>query len=184
MRWIMMAIMGLMIGVTAHAAEYRVLADRKVNFDAYKTFRFEKITITRASGAKVKQENLDRLREAVTERLVKEGLAEDKTKADLEVTLTAGSEAELSLAETQGVPYFDGAWRILPKSGESDIQDAAAGAPKYSQASLRIDLKDSKTGVVVWRALISDLVRLPVSQQVIAAALAKVFEQYPPPPAE
>lgn len=184
MRIMIMAIIGMMAAVLAHAAEYKVLADRKVNFDVYKTFSFDRVTITRTSGAKVKKANLDNLREAVAERLAKEGLSEDKVAPDLLVTVTAGAEAALSPAETQGVPYFDGAWRILPKSGETGGQDAALGESKYGQASLRIDLKDGKTGAVVWRALVSDLVRLPVSQQVVDAALAKAFEQYPPPPAE
>lgn len=184
MRNIVMIIIGMMAAVTAHAAEFKVLADRKVNFDAYKTFSFDKVSITRASGAKVKQSNLDNLREAVASRLVKEGLAEDKVKSDLVVTVIAGAEAALSAAQTQGVPYFDGAWRILPKDGGPGAQDATPGESKYGQASLRIDLKDRKTGAVVWRALVSDLVRLPVSEQVVDAALANAFEQYPPTAAE
>lgn len=178
-----MAILGVLAATAAHAIDYKVLADRKVNFDAYKTFRFDKVTITRASGAKVKAANIDKLRDAVAERLLKEGLVEDTKKADLVVTVTAGSEAALSREETQGVPYFDGAWRILPKE-HGAAQEAAPGVPEYSQASLRVDLKDRKTGAVVWRALGADLVRLPVSQQIIADALAKAFEQYPPPAAE
>lgn len=184
MRRLMIVMMGFLAAVTVHAADYKVLADRKVNFDAYKTFRFEKVTITRINGKKVKPANFEHLRDAIAERLVKEGLTKDDHKPDLLVTVIAGTEAALSPAETQGVPYFDGAWRILPKTGEPAVEDDHLGESKYGQASLRIDLKDSKTGNVVWRVLVSDLVRLPISRQIVATALEKAFEQYPPPASE
>ncbi len=175
MQKILVLLAALLVASTAQAAEYRILADRKADFDNFKTFRFDKVTITRSSGATVKSRNTDSLRAAVAEQLLKEGLTETKGGSDLIVSVIAGIDARLQAVETQGMPYFDGAWRILPK------ESPAPQLMEYNQATLRVDLKNAASGEVVWRALVSDMVRLPVSQERVAAALAKAFQQYPPP---
>ncbi|HEX6591058.1 MAG TPA: DUF4136 domain-containing protein [Moraxellaceae bacterium] len=176
----------LLAGGLAQAADFKVLADRKADFGAFKTFKFDKVTITRSSGAKVKQANKDKLRDVVASQLVKEGLTQagDGAPADVVVSVIAGTDAKLQPSETQGVPYFDGTWKILPKERPSGEPDAPAEAPMYNQATLRIDIRNAKSGDVVWRALMSDLVQLPVSEQKVQSVVSKAFEQYPPPPAE
>jgi hypothetical protein len=177
--------LALLLAVTAaHAADYKILADRTVNFDAIKTFSVDKVTITRSSGAKVKQANYDRLRAAVVDRLTKKGLQENDKNPDVLVSVIGGVDAKLQPSETQGMPYFDGAWRVLPKATDEQPLDQPFQEAKYNQATLRIDIRNAKTKAVVWRALASDLVQLPVSEQKVTTVLEEAFKQYPPPPAQ
>lgn len=174
----------LLLAMTAaHAADYKILADRTVDFDAIKTFSIDKVTITRLSGAKVRQSNYDRLRAAVVDRLTKKGLKEDDKNPDVLVTVIGGVDAKLQPAETQGMPYFDGEWRVLPRVSDEQPLDQPFQESKYNQATLRIDIRNARTKVVVWRALASDLVQLPVSEQKVTTVLEEAFKQYPPPPA-
>jgi len=87
MRWITMAIIGLVAGMTAYAADYKVLADRKVDFDAYKTFSFDKQS---------SHKNNSRFKSQV---------APDLSQCPAE-----------NGSESSATGYFDGAWRAKPNS--------------------------------------------------------------------
>lgn len=175
----------VLVAGAVQATDYKVLADRKVDFNLFKTYKIDKVTITRSSGAKVKKANIDSLRAAVVRQLEKEGLTEakDQDKPDVLVSVLAGVDAGLKPAEMQGEPYFDGTWRILPKVTPAEGTELAEPAT-YNQATLRIDIRNASNKQIVWRALASDVVRLPVPEQKVNEVLDKAFEQYPPPPAE
>lgn len=185
MKKTIMAGLGLLLSAgLAQAGDYKVLADRQANFSSFKTFKIEQVEIHRTSGAKVKQANHDRLRNAVKAQLVKEGLSEVSSNPDVIVNVVAGIDPQLQTAETQGMPYFDGTWKILPKEMPEGAANQAGNEAKYNQATLRVDIRDAKTKAVVWRAIGEGLVQLPVSDQKVNAALDKAFAQFPPPPAE
>lgn len=183
-RQIMAGALVVLASGALHAEEYKILADRSVSFDAIKTFRIDRVTITRTSGAKVKQANLDKLRAVIKEQLLEEGLTEVNEVPDVIVTVTAGVDASMVTRETQAMPYFDGEWRVLPPEEKPTDPTGTPSEEKYGQATLQIDLRKSADKKVVWRALIEDVVQLPVSKEVVAKVLGKAFEQYPPPPAE
>ncbi|MDQ8036437.1 MAG: DUF4136 domain-containing protein [Pedobacter sp.] len=165
----------------AQALDFKVLADRNADFKGIATYKIDDVKIIRSSGAKVKQANVDALRAAVEQKLQEEGLSKSD-KPDVRVSVVAGTEPGAQVANTQIEPYFDGAWRVLPKQGTSE--EAPEQEPVYSQATLRIDIKNAKTGDVIWRAIANDTVKLPVTRKFVDAQLHQVFEQFPPPAAQ
>lgn len=184
-RQIMAGALVVLASGALHAEEYKVLADRAVNFDTIKTFRVDRVTITRTSGAKVKQANIDGLRAITRAQLLKEGLQESNEAPDVMVTVTAGVDASLHTRETQGMPYFDGnQWQILPQEEQETDPTGKPKEVKYGQGTLQIDLRKRDGNKVVWRALIEDVVQLPVSKELVTKVVSNAFEQYPPPPAE
>jgi hypothetical protein len=164
---------------TAQALDFKVLADRNADFQRIATYAVDEVKIIRASGAKVKKANIDALRAAVEQKLQAEGLSKSDTP-DVRVFVVAGVEAGAQPSNTQAEPYFDGQWRVLPKQGGQDSQ-APDQPMTYNQASLRIDIKDAKSGDVIWRAVAHDVVRLPVSRKFMDATLHQIFDQFPPP---
>lgn len=179
----MIVMLAAMTAATAaQALDFKVLADRKADFGSIATYKIDDVKIIRASGAKVKQANVDNLRAAVEQKLQEEGLNKSD-KPDVRIFVVAGVEAEAQPANTQAEPYFDGQWRVLPKQGGEDSQ--APDQPlTYNQATLRIDIKDAKTGDVIWRAVANDVVKLPVARKLMDATLHQIFEQFPPPSAQ
>lgn len=137
--------------------------------------------VIRASGAKVRLSNIDNLRAAVDQKLQEEGLTKDESNPDIHVAVIAGVDAGHQPGNTQVEPYFDGQWRILPKPGG---EEAPEQPMTYNQATLRIDIKDAKTGNVIWRVQASDVIKLPVNRAFMDATLHQIFDQFPPPAAQ
>lgn len=173
------AALAMLLSGMVQAADYKILADQKADFSRFKTFRIDNVSITRVNGAKVKKANMDRLRAAVKEELIREGLTESPEAPDLVVIVKAGMNVVMHSQETQGMPYFNGSWQILPQ--EQPVPSGEPNEEKYGQASLQIDLRQAAGNAVVWRAVLEDVVRLPVSKETVSNSLKKVFEQYPPP---
>jgi hypothetical protein len=176
-RKIIVAMAVLMATTAAEAKDLKVLADRSADFKAFSTYSISAITITRASGAKVKQANIDALRAAVEQQLQEEGLTRDDKNPDVKVSVVAGVNAGEQPGNMQGEPYFDGQWRVLPKQGGEESPEQA---PTYNQTTLRIDIKNAKTGAVIWRAIQDEVIKLPVTRKFMDAHLHEIFEQYPP----
>lgn len=180
-RKVFLALAVMAASTAAQAGDIKVLADRNADFKSLATYKISDVKIIRSSGAKVKQRNIDALRAAIEQKLQEEGLSKGDNP-DVVVFVVAGTEPGAQVANTQMEPYFDGAWRVLPK--ESPVAEAPDQPPVYSQAQLRIDIKDAKTGNVIWRSIIEDVVKLPVSREYVDAKLHEAFEQFPPPAAK
>lgn len=171
----------VVVGAGAEAKDLKVLADRSADFKAVSTYSISEVTIKRASGAKVKQANIDALRAAVEQKLQEEGLTKNDENPDVKVSVIAGVNAGVQPGDMQGEPYFDGQWRVLPKQGG---EEAPEQAPTYNQTTLRIDIKNARTGAVIWRAIEDELIKLPVTRKFVDARLHEIFEQYPPAAAQ
>lgn len=181
-RKLIVAMAVLTATTAAHALDFKVLADRNADFKSIATYSMGDVQIIRSSGAKVKKANIDALREAVEQKLQEEGLKRDDAAPDVRVSVIAGTQPSSQPDNMQGEPYFDGQWRVLPKQGKSE--EAPEQPMVYSQATLRIDIKDVKSGNVIWRAVGNDMVKLPVTRKFMDAQLHLVFEQFPPPAAQ
>ncbi len=179
-RKLIVAITVVAATAVAQTMEFKVLADRKADFKSIATYAIDDVKIIRASGAKVKKANIDNLRAAVEQKLQEEGLSKSD-QPDVLVSVIAGVEAGEQPGNMQGEPYFDGQWRVLPKEGGAEAPEQA---PTYNQATLRIDIKNAKTGEVIWRAQAHEVVKLPVSRKFMDAHVHRIFEQYPPPAAQ
>ncbi|MGH8494428.1 MAG: DUF4136 domain-containing protein [Moraxellaceae bacterium] len=182
-RKLIVAMVVMTATTAAQALDFKVLADRKVDFKDLATYKIDDVKIIRTSGAKVKKANVDALRAAVEQKLQEEGLSASDSSPDVRVSVVAGTEEGMQPSNTQAEPYFDGQWRVLPKQGGED-SEAPDQPMTYNQATLRIDIKNAKTGDVIWRAVANDVVKLPVSRKFVDATLHQIFEQFPPPAAQ
>lgn len=142
-RKLFVAMAAVVAASSVQALDFKVLADRGADFKKISTYKIDDVQVIRASGAKVRQSNIDNLRAAVDQKLQEEGLTKDESNPDIHVAVIAGVDAGHQPGNTQVEPYFDGQWRILPKPGG---EEAPEQPMTYNQATLRIDIKDAKTG--------------------------------------
>jgi hypothetical protein len=131
----------LMVCVLSAAQELKVERDKGADLSQYKTFKLgEGEIITPKDLRLVEDTTLHRwVRHAVTSELIKKGLKQVDSSADLIVSYIAGTQQRTDAGNV-------GPLGLTPGSNPSQtyLRD-------YRQGSLVIDLNDAKTNKLVWR---------------------------------
>lgn len=176
-KWAFMLMLACWAG-TVGADDFKVMANHEVDFASIISFRIDNVT----SSGGVSQANLDGLREVVKGYLLREGLRESKEVADVAVMVTSGVDVGMQNRELQGMPYYEGnQWHVLPRDEKESDPITAPMSERVGSGSLQIEMRN-KDKQVIWRAIMRDVVNLPVSRDDLTRALDQVFAHYPPPP--
>ena len=154
--------------------------DRAVDFSRYHTFRI--------AGGHLVHEGVsddantlvkDRIATALRGALQAKGLQENPGQADLEVGYFGGarSRTEVERMPAYGPgpgfgPFWTGGW------WDPTYNDWWART--YNEGTLIIDLVDTQTKRLIWRAYAQTEVQVPISDQKIADAVNKAFQNFPP----
>jgi hypothetical protein len=171
----------LLLGLASACATVSVKTDYDpaVDFGRYRTFQVldGKLIVNghRDDGNTLVK---DRIRSAITQELAGRGLQPVDTGADLMVTYTAGARTVTEI-ETTG-PY-DGGWG--PYWGPGGWWGPGYSdwwTREYTRGTLVIDLIDSATKKLVWRAYAEADVTSPDARNIIQKAVHKAFQKFPP----
>lgn len=187
MRKIPLFIASLLAAATFATAQVNVDYDHKVDFSQYRTFQFEPGRIIRNLDLKDADSSLinANVQEAVTADLGKKGLSPATGNADLTVTFLAGAKKkqEIENAVTSpgfgpglGFPYgryyATGGWW---GTGWDDwwVND-------YEQGTLLLDIYDTKTKELVWRAYAVSDINNYNERKFVDKEVDKALKHFPP----
>jgi hypothetical protein len=149
--------------------------DKNVDFSSYRTFAFDK------AGARNPFVNM-MIVEAIERELTARGLTKVESDPDLLVVYLAATVPNL---QVQSVPFYhvvNPAYSGMVGSSHAQVWDVTTG-------TLVIDLSDRKTGRVVFRGTVNEVLQRAPSADLQADAktvskpinkgIAKVFKKYP-----
>jgi hypothetical protein len=149
--------------------------DKNVDFSNYKTYEFDK------AGARNPFVNM-MIVEAIERELTSRGLTKVDTDPDLRVVYLAATGPNLQVASVPFYHVVNPAYSGMVGSSHSQMWDVTTG-------TLVIDLFDLKTGRVVFRGTINEVLQRAPSADLQADAktvskpvnkgIAKIFKKYP-----
>ena len=160
--------------------------DKTVNFAQYHTFAFEKGRIVTRLGTPDTNNTLagDRLQEAIVSQLSAKGLQSVTQNPDLVVTYVAGARTRQeveSLGPTPyASPYFGGPFRF-DRGAYFGTGYNQFYTNTYTEGTLILDLIDTRTKHLVWRAYVTGPVDKP-DQKAINGAVSAALKKFPPKP--
>lgn len=165
--------MGLAMFLTtaSFAQQVKTDYDRSANFDAYKTFSFEKIQTEDPLW-------VDRIKSAVASVLTAKGWSQVQSGGDVSVVAVEMTQNR----ETLDTFYnsFGGGWRW---GGFGDgFGDATTTTDTYQVGTLVVDLFDTKTKQLLWRGSASDTLSNKSSKNIkdLDKGVEKMFAHFPP----
>ncbi len=153
--------------------------DRNVDFTHYRTFAFLGGHIW-ANGIPDDNNTLvkDRIRNAIVGELTAKGLQQVTSNPDVYVAYLAGARRRTEI-ETTG-PYFTGFGPYVGVGGWWGPMYTNWWARTYDEGTLVIDLLDSQSKKLVWRAYAQTEINNPVSEQKTQKVMDKAFRNFPP----
>jgi hypothetical protein len=170
----------------AALAEVRVDLDRHKDFSQYRTFNVEIGALVRPDGSVDETNTLaeNRIRQAVTSELLARGLEPTDEGPSLLVRVSGRNTERVSVISSGPVypryywrrrwgywrPYRYGYW------GTPYYEDV--WTRRYLEGALTVDVIESRTGALVYRALVTDEVGKDLDKQV-TKSIDKAFKKFP-----
>ena len=158
--------------------------DKSVNFAQYHTFAFQKGRIVTRLGTPDPNNTLvaDRIQAAVVNQFQQKGLSETTQNPDLVATYVAGAKTKQEIENLGPQPYFSpyfGGPFGFERGGYYGAGYNQFYTNTYTEGTLILDLMDTRTKKLVWRAYVTGPVDKP-DQKAINGAVAAALKQFPP----
>lgn len=160
--------------------------DKTVNFAQYHTFAFEKGRIATRLGTPDPGNTLvaDRIRDAVVNQLSAKGLQPTTQNPDLVATYVAGARTRQEVENLGPNPYYSsyfGGPFGFDRGGYFGRGYDQFYTNTYTEGTLILDLIDTHTKHLVWRAYVTGPVDNP-DQKAINNAVSAALKKFPPAP--
>ena len=158
--------------------------DKSANFAQYHTFAFQKGRIVTRLGTTDPNNTLvaDRIQAAVVDQFQQKGLSETTQNPDLVATYVAGAKTKQEIENLGPQPYFSpyfGGPFGFERGGYYGAGYNQFYTNIYTEGTLILDLMDTRTKKLVWRAYVTGPVDKP-DQKAINGAVAAALKQFPP----
>ena len=158
--------------------------DKSVNFAQYHTFAFQKGRIVTRLGTTDPNNTLvaDRIQAAVVNQFQQKGLSETTQNPDLVATYVAGAKTKQEIENLGPQPYYSsyfGGPFGFERGGYYGAGYNQFYTNTYTEGTLILDLMDTHTKKLVWRACVTGPVDKP-DQKAIDGAVAAALKQFPP----
>ncbi len=154
--------------------------DHHVDFSSYHTFQLVGGHLIHEGIADDNNTLVkDRIESALRAALQAKGLQESPGNAQIDVGFYAGAR---SRTEVEGMPPYGPGAGFGPfwTGGWWDPTFNDWWTRTYSEGTLIIDLVDTHTKRLIWRAYAQAEIQVPVSDQKIREAVDKAFQNFPP----
>jgi hypothetical protein len=173
----------------AVAQDVRYAFENNAGFSRFKTYKWVPVKEAAANKDAAKVEDLlDKpIKDAVDAELAKKGLIKtDADTADLHVGYLVGIGTDIQFSS------YNSGWGYGPGWSGGGWHRGGGGmttGPNFYgvyAGQLVVDMSDSNNHVLVWRGLVGKTIdpsAKPDKGQNLAKAVAKLFKNYPPPPA-
>jgi hypothetical protein len=187
MKKIALFVASLLAAATAATAQVNVDYDHKIDFSQYRTFRFEPGRIVRNLDLKDTDSSLinANVQQAVTAELSRKGLSPASAHADLTVTFLAGAKKKQEVENAMTDPGFGVGWgypygRYFAAGGWWGAGWNTWWVNDYEQGTLILDLYDTRTKQLVWRAYaVSDISNYNEGK-FVEREVTKALKRFPP----
>ena len=158
--------------------------DKSANFAQYHTFAFQKGRIVTRLGTTDPNNTLvaDRIQAAVVDQFQQKGLSETTQNPDLVATYVAGAKTKQEIENLGPQPYYSsyfGGPFGFERGGYYGAGYNQFYTNTYTEGTLILDLMDTHTKKLVWRAYVTGPVDKP-DQKAINGAVAAALKQFPP----
>jgi hypothetical protein len=171
-----LAILALLAAAACSTLETTADWDRTTDFAKYRTWTWK-------DDDSIKNDILaKRIQAGVTAELNKKGLSPTDDNPDL------WAVAHARLSKQTRVDYYNSGWGYGWYGGYygGGMTMSTATVREIPVGTLIVDLVDAKQKKLVWRGIAQDTLKPERSseekQKALSEALAKLFENYPPPP--
>ena len=153
--------------------------DTKTDFASLKTYDWLPIP----AKADIDKLNIERIKNAVNSQMTAKGLRKSPDNPDFLIASHVGSKEKVRVADWgYGYGPYGGYWggHWGPRGGVSAYQ--------YEEGSLILDFVEPKSKKLIWRGSAkaqTDNVKTPEKREkLIAEAVQKILEKFPPPPSK
>ncbi len=171
-----LAILALVAATACSTLQTSADWDRTKDFSKYKTWSWK-------DDGSIKNDILaKRVQTGVTAELTRKGLVRNDDRPDLWVAAHARLDKQVV------IDYYNSGWGYGWYGGYygGGMTMTTATAREIPVGTLIVDLVDTKQKSLVWRGVATDTLKPERStdekEKALAEALAKMFEDYPPPP--
>ena len=175
------ALLGLALAGCATTINVSTDYDRAASFSQYHTFRIVSGTVMNEGMADPRNTLVkDRFSEAIRAQLMAKGLVPDDAHSDLDLIFVVGARTRRELEGVSLGPPYDpywwgpGAW-WWPGYADFWVQE-------YREGTVLIDLIDTRTHRLVWRAMAKTIDRDFGNPATVQKVVAKAFGKFPPRP--
>jgi hypothetical protein len=153
--------------------------DTKTDFASLKTYDWHPIP----AKADIDRLNIERIKNAVDSQMAAKGLRKTPNNPDFLIASHVGSNEKV-IIDDWGYGYgpYGGYWggHWGPSGGVSGYQ--------YEEGSLILDFVDTKSKKLIWRgsakAQVNSVKTPEKREKLIAEAVQKILEKFPPPPSK
>lgn len=181
-------LLGIVLAVIPAAAQVGVDYDHAVDFSRYRTFGFSPGRIVPGPNLAATDSTLLNLvvRDAVAMRLEAKGFTPSAERPDLTATFVAGArdkqqiERFVSGPAGKGMSLGNPGGRYYAPSGWWGDSWESWWVNEYEQGTLILDLYDTRTGELVWRAYLEVDINTNNDTKLVNRQIAKALKHFPP----
>jgi hypothetical protein len=169
----LVGVVGLLVSACGPTLQVKTDYDRQATFSQYRSFRIDEGQFIEKGVPTQNTIVKDRIQAALHNQLSAQGLTPAGEAADLAVRYAAGARTVKELESVgYGYPMAVGPyWGPYP--GDFWVNE-------YPEGTLVVDLIDTRSNKLVWRAYVKSEGSGMSDQKFINKAVAKAFENFPP----
>ncbi len=187
MKKIALFVAALFSAAYAATAQVNVDYDQKVDFSRYRTFGFQPGRIIRDLDLVDTDSSLinKNVQAVVTAELTRQGLTRVDAGADLDITFMAGAKRKQEIENAMNTPGFGFGWgypywQYFDTDGWWSAGWNNWWVNEYDQGTLILDIYDTKTRELVWRAYAVSNINNYNERKFVERVVPKALRQFPP----